>query len=137
MKCSELFCGARKSQVIKCVRRALIASTLILAAMMDSHVFQASAESKAPVITIRARRYEFIPSAITLKVGQPVKLVFISDDVSHGISVEGLLSDVNIMREKPREVEITPSKVGDFEGECSRYCGVGHDRMKFLIHVVR
>ena len=136
MKYSELFCGARKRQVIKFVQQMIIASPLILIAMTGSPVFQGHAESKVPVITIHARRYEFKPSAITLKVGQPVKLVFISDDVAHGISVEGILSDVNIKRDKPIEIEIIPPKVGDFAGECSSYCGMGHDRMKFLIHVV-
>jgi cytochrome c oxidase subunit 2 len=90
-----------------------------------------------PVVTIHARRYEFVPSEITISAGKPVKLVFIADDVAHGISVADLLSDVDIDPGEPSAVVITPSKAGDFAGECSRYCGAGHERMKFLIHVVQ
>lgn len=94
------------------------------------------AREKTPVITIHARRYKFVPPEITVTAGKPVKLIFVSDDVGHGISVDGLFSDLNIIPGKPKVVVITPSKAGDFTGECSRYCGPGHERMTFLVHVV-
>lgn len=94
------------------------------------------AGEQTPVITIHAKRYEFVPAEITVAAGKPVKLVFVADDVGHGISVDGLFSDLNILPGKPTAVVITPSKAGDFAGECSRYCGSGHERMKFVVHVV-
>ncbi len=90
-----------------------------------------------PVITIHAKRYEFVPAEITLTVGKPVKLIFIADDVKHGISIEGLLSDLDIDPGEPAAIVVTPSKVGDLAGECSRYCGAGHERMHFVVHVVQ
>jgi cytochrome c oxidase subunit 2 len=34
------------------------------------------------------------------------------------------------------QVEFTPSKIGDFTGHCSVFCGSGHGSMKFTLHVV-
>jgi hypothetical protein len=51
-----------------------------------------------PVITIHAKRNEFVPAEITLTAGKPVKLVFVADDAAHGISVDGLLSDLRMIR---------------------------------------
>ncbi|HEX4022157.1 MAG TPA: cupredoxin domain-containing protein [Acidobacteriaceae bacterium] len=136
MKSSGSMLYAKKDRIIMLPKRVFIIAAVILTVMVSPLLSRGYAEAKISIFTIHARRYEFLPSEITLKVGQRVKLIFISDDITHGISVEGLLLDLNIRRNKPTEIEITPSKAGDFEGECSRYCGVGHDRMKFSIHVV-
>jgi cytochrome c oxidase subunit 2 len=93
------------------------------------------AETKMPVIVVRARRFAFVPAQITLRVGQPVRLVFVSDDVTHSITIPGLAIDMPIRRGHPAETILTPSKRGDFPGKCTHYCGAGHDRMKFVVHV--
>jgi len=94
-------------------------------------------DSKLPIITVHARRYEFKPSNITLKEGQQITLVFISDDVTHSLTVEQLGLEVNIKKSHSSDVLLTPSKVGNFVGECSIYCGAGHDRMKIVFHVTK
>ena len=126
-----------KNRIEKLSRLALISAAFMLTAMVTPSVARGHAEAGGPVITIHARRYEFIPSEITVKAGQQTKLIFISDDVSHGISVEGLLSDVDIQKGKPKEVEITQSTVGEFQGQCSWYCVRGLDKRNFSSHVVR
>lgn len=95
------------------------------------------AGEETPVITIHAKRYEFVPSEIIITAGKPVKLIFIADDVAHGIAIDGLLPGRAINPGEPEVVTITPSTTGDFSGECSLYCGAGHERMKFLTHVVQ
>ncbi|HCT60891.1 MULTISPECIES: cupredoxin domain-containing protein [Acidobacterium] len=93
------------------------------------------AVAKMPVIVVHARRFAFVPAQITLRVGQPVRLVFVSDDVTHSITIPGLGIDLPIRRGYPAEIVVTPSRRGDFRGECTHYCGAGHDRMKFVVHV--
>ena len=93
------------------------------------------AETKTPVITIHAKCYTFSPSEITLKRGQEVKLVFVSDDVPHAVVVDGLGIDLNIENHRSSQVVITPTETGDFKGRCSRYCGTGHSAMAFVVHV--
>lgn len=92
-------------------------------------------EKVLPVINIHAKRYEFTPAQVTLTVGVPARLVFVADDVAHGISVPGFFFDLDIIPGTPTTVVITPSRVGNFSGECSHYCGAGHRGMKFVIHV--
>jgi cytochrome c oxidase subunit II len=58
-----------------------------------------------------------------------------SDDVPHGVVVEGLGIDLNFEKKHSKEVIITPLEVGDFEGRCSRYCGSGHRAMTLIVHV--
>jgi cytochrome c oxidase subunit 2 len=88
-----------------------------------------------PTISIHARCYEFSPSEITLTRGQPVKLVFIADDVSHGIVIPDLGLKADLPKHKALTLSLTPARVGDFDGECSRYCGSGHSDMTFVVHV--
>jgi cytochrome c oxidase subunit 2 len=95
-----------------------------------------NAKVKVPIMTIHARRYEFIPSSTTLELGKTVELVLVSDDIIHGLSVDGLGIDLKASKNQPAHILITPNKAGDFEGQCSRYCGAGHSEMKLLIHVV-
>lgn len=136
MKVLHAKLGAKHGRVPKLFRLSrasvfIIAVVAVVLSATDGH-----AEKKISTITIHAKRYQFVPAEITLTVGKPVRLVFIADDIAHGIAVDGLLSDLNINPGQPTVVVITPSKIGDFAGRCSRYCGVGHERMKFLVHVV-
>jgi len=96
----------------------------------------AQSKEKPRVITIHAAKFEFKPSEITLHVGERTKLVFISDDVDHGLSVDGLPIDIDIHKSSPTSIVITPEKVAELTGMCSIYCGPGHSQMILTIHVV-
>jgi cytochrome c oxidase subunit II len=87
-------------------------------------------------IEITAKRFDFSPSEITLKKGEPVVLVLTSADVSHGLRFRDL--DLNLKAGKGQTAQIgfTPTKTGDFVGQCSVFCGTGHGRMKLTLHVV-
>ncbi len=98
---------------------------------------QGQSTSTIPVIVIHAKRYRFQPSQIILKVGLPVRLHLVADDVSHGLAVDGLGVDVEIKKNQEMDVVVTPSKVGEFIGKCSRYCGVGHDHMLLVVQVAK
>lgn len=93
------------------------------------------AATKMPLIVVHAKRFAFVPDQITLRKGRPVRMIFVSDDVTHSITIPGLGIDLPIRRGYPAEIVVTPNKRGDFRGECTHYCGAGHDRMKFVVHV--
>lgn len=120
---------------MRCIQSAVMAVALIVLNPMPRFVLHAQVKSPRPVITIHARRYHFSPANITLKQGQPVKLVFVSDDVTHSLTVTDLGLEVRIKKNRSSDVFLTPSKVGNFQGVCSIYCGTGHDQMKLRIHV--
>ena len=90
----------------------------------------------AQTITIHAKKFEFIPAEITLKKGETVKLELTSDDVHHSLLVKGLGINGDMKKGKITEVTITPEETGDFKGECGVFCGMGHKKMRFIVHVV-
>lgn len=117
------------------LRRGILAFLAVTAIVALCCVPRIAAENAAPTITVHAIRYEFDPAEITLKKGKTVQLLFVADDVPHGISIPGLNVDVDLPRHKAMIVNVTPQTVGDFDGECSKYCGVGHSEMTFTVHV--
>lgn len=86
-------------------------------------------------ISVHARKFEFVPAEITLKQGEPVKLLLISDDVPHGLAVDGLQIHAELVKGHPVSLVLTPSTAGDFIGHCTRFCGSGHRDMQLAIHV--
>jgi len=86
-------------------------------------------------IEVAAKRFSYTPAEITLKKGEPVVLVFHSDDVPHGIKFKELNLHTEIGKGAPSELSFTPSTAGDFVGHCSRFCGSGHGSMTLTLHV--
>lgn len=87
-------------------------------------------------ITIHAKKYEFMPAEITLKKGETVKLELTSDDVRHSLEVKALGINGDMQKGKITDVTVTPEQTGDFKGKCGHFCGMGHDKMHFVVHVV-
>lgn len=93
------------------------------------------ARAQQPAIEIHARRFQFVPAEITVKKGQTVTLSLISDDVPHSLMIEGVQVNAAIVKGHATQVQITPQKAGDFSGRCGRFCGNGHGKMTFILHV--
>lgn len=84
------------------------------------------------VITISAERFVFNPSKITLKQGQLVEFVIVSDDTDHGFRIPGTGIDIAIPPSGAGEARIKflAKDKGKFVFECSRPCGAGHNIMR-------
>lgn len=80
-------------------------------------------------IKILARKFEFLPSIVTLRKGEPVRLVVTSEDVDHGIKVEAFGIDQQVKARQTKVIEFTPDREGKFEFSCSVFCGDGHPKM--------
>lgn len=87
-------------------------------------------------IEVTAKRFDFAPSEITVKKGEPVVIVLKSVDVAHGLRFRDLGVDVKAEKGKTGDLAFTPTKTGDFVGQCSVFCGSGHRNMKLTLHVV-
>jgi cytochrome c oxidase subunit 2 len=125
----------RPSRARKVAGQFTATSFSVLAIVALSGMSGATADAGVPTLTIHAVRYQFDPAEITLKKGQPVRLVFTADDVAHGISIPDLGVHLDLPKHKEETVIVTPRIAGDFDGECSKYCGTGHSGMTFLVHV--
>lgn len=93
------------------------------------------AQGPARTIEIHAKRFSFTPSEITIKRGETVDLKIVSEDVTHGFVIKELNINREISKNHPVDVVVTPQTAGDFHGQCGRFCGSGHGKMTFTIHV--
>jgi cytochrome c oxidase subunit 2 len=111
------------------VLTAFVASLLVVASPA------APAGGQQRTIEIHAKRFAFSPAEIEVKMGETITLSLISDDVPHSLLIEGLGVNVAIAKGHANQVQITPTKTGDFPGRCGRFCGSGHGQMRFVVHV--
>jgi cytochrome c oxidase subunit 2 len=96
---------------------------------------RAGAQDEPRVIGITAKRFEFVPSQITIAKGETVKLQIHSEDVTHGLFVRPLGVDVDIAPGRVTEVTVKPDKAGTYRAICDHFCGAGHGGMKMTIVV--
>jgi cytochrome c oxidase subunit II len=96
----------------------------------------ANAAVEPKVIEIAATKYDFSPSVIMLKKGEPVILRLTSTDRVHGFMSRPLKIDTDITPGKTTDVALTPATAGDFTVICDHYCGTGHGNMKMKVAVV-
>ncbi|HEV2171266.1 MAG TPA: cupredoxin domain-containing protein [Candidatus Binatus sp.] len=94
------------------------------------------ASDNPKVIEISAKKFEFTPSQITLKKGEPVVLRLTSSDRVHGFMSKPLKIDTDIPNDTTKDVAVTPDTAGDFTIICDHYCGTGHGNMKMKVTVV-
>ena len=89
------------------------------------------------MIEISAKRFQFTPSEITLKRGEPVILRLTSTDRVHGFMSRLFKIDTDIPPDKTTDVSVTPASAGNFTIICDHYCGTGHGNMKMKVTVVQ
>lgn len=117
------------------MRITKIALTLFLGFCCLFAAGRVPAEESAQTIEIHAKRFAFVPAQITVKTGETVHLHIVSDDVPHSLVVKGLGIDATVSKTHPADVNFTAKQPGEFDGRCGRFCGSGHGRMNFAIHV--
>ncbi len=71
-----------------------------------------------------------------LPIGQSVKFVLTSRDVIHDFWIIPFLMKMDVVPGHTNEFQVTPNKLGTFEGKCAELCGVDHSRMLFNVKVV-
>ena len=115
--------------------RWLVLFLFLIAMSAFTARFRAAGAETPRVVTITAKRFEFSPDQITLKKGEPVKLVLRSEDVTHGFYMKALGIDTDIPAGETAEVTLTPQTAGKFTTICDHFCGAGHGNMKMTIEV--
>ena len=118
--------------------RIMIKAMLVvgLAMVGGMTLVRAGSAAQAPRrIEITARRFTYTPAEISVKKGEPVVLVFHTEDVTHGIKFKELGLQMEIPKAQESELKFTADKAGDFIGHCSHFCGTGHGSMTLTLHV--
>lgn len=84
---------------------------------------------KTVEISMIAKRFEFIPSTITVNQGDKVKITITSQDVTHGFFLPDFGINEQITPGKQTVVEFDAKAKGTYTFRCSVPCGEGHSAM--------
>jgi cytochrome c oxidase subunit II len=104
-------------------------SFLLVGLLVCLQASVATAGKPERVVQISAKRFEFTPATIELKVGEPVVLELSAIDRKHGFASPELHIDAVIVPGKPTRVRLVPDQAGTFTFHCSVFCGSGHEDM--------
>lgn len=94
------------------------------------------AQPKPRIISITARKFDYEPAELTLKLNEPVIFRLTTLDVAMGFSVPNFAVRGTIIPGQTTEIAMTPTKTGEFTFLCDVFCGSGHENMDGTLHVV-
>jgi cytochrome c oxidase subunit 2 len=85
--------------------------------------------SSDQVIHVTAKKFEFSPSVIELKMGVPVVLEISTADRKHGFALPDFKVDEQIESGGVTRIRLVPDRAGTFPFHCNVFCGSGHEDM--------
>ena len=80
-------------------------------------------------LELHARTFSFEPSRIEVNRGDRVVITLRSDDVVHGLYIDGYDVDITAEPGKPAQASFVADRVGKFKFRCSVSCGALHPFM--------
>jgi heme/copper-type cytochrome/quinol oxidase subunit 2 len=100
-------------------------------------VVAAQAPADRRVVRIKAERFAFTPSEVSMAAGEEIEIRLKSDDTAHGFKLVGQDVDITIPKRGQGEATVLfkPAKPGRYAFECSHLCGAGHSFMRGVIVV--
>ena len=94
------------------------------------------AQAKPRIIPITAKKFDYDPAVLTLKLNEPVVFQLKSLDVVMGFSVPDFGVRGTIIPGQVTEVPMTPTKTGEFIFLCDVFCGTDHENMEGTMRVI-
>lgn len=113
-------------------RRPLILAAVTVALALVALLVPLPAAARTPVdhhVQIDARMFAFEPSRLRVGLGDTVTLTLVSEDVVHGIYVDGYNVDIEAEPGKPTQATFVADRLGKFRFRCSVTCGAMHPFM--------
>jgi heme/copper-type cytochrome/quinol oxidase subunit 2 len=107
--------------------RALLRSLPAAAALWAACAGAAPAAER--VVEIRARKFEYSPNVIRVNRGDQVRIRLLSEDVTHGLYLDGYGLNVIAYPGEDGSLTFTADKTGRFIFRCSVTCGEFHPYM--------
>src|SRR5216684_7013688 len=89
------------------------------------------------LIKVTAKRFEYSPSVIQVKLNVPVVLELSTLDRVHGFEVPDLALRGEIKPGEVTKIRFVPDKIGTFAFHCNIFCGSGHEDMTGQIVVTK
>jgi cytochrome c oxidase subunit 2 len=117
-------------------RRALLQAAAAAGLLAATGRMMVMAQAKPRMIPITAKKFEYEPATLELKLNQPVVFQFYTLVVVMGFSVPDFGVRGTIIPGQVTEVAMTPTKTGEFTFLCDVFCGSGHENMEGTMRVV-
>jgi len=117
-------------------RRALLQAAGAAGLLVATGRVLVMAQAKPRIIPITAKKFEYEPATLTLKLNEPVVFQLKTLDVVMGFSVPDFGVRGTIIPGQVTEVAMTPTKTGEFTFLCDVFCGSGHENMEGTMKVV-
>jgi cytochrome c oxidase subunit 2 len=76
------------------------------------------------------------PANLYLPVGETVRFQESSPDVNHSFWIPAFYEKLDVIPGRLNSFDVTPNKIGTFNGKCAELCGTYHSRMLFTVHIV-
>jgi len=76
------------------------------------------------------------PPVMYLPVGEPIRFTTEAQDVIHSFYVREFLFKRDAFPGHLNTFDLTITKPGDFGGQCTEYCGLAHQAMRFTVRAV-
>jgi cytochrome c oxidase subunit 2 len=76
------------------------------------------------------------PPVLVLPLDRTIEIDLTATDVVHAFYVPAFLFQRNAVPGAPTKFDVTPTRLGDFDGHCSTFCGIRHYQMSFTVRVV-
>jgi cytochrome c oxidase subunit II len=73
---------------------------------------------------------------LVLPEGQTVRLVLRTVDVIHSFWLPQFLTKRDLIPGIDNSIELTPNRLGRFDGKCAEFCLLDHWRMTFIVEIV-
>jgi cytochrome c oxidase subunit 2 len=115
----------------KNMKKVLMMALVVYAAagIAVATVVVGSASPTEKVVKLTAKKFEYSPSEITVKKGEPVVLEISSEDVKHGFNLPDFGVRLDVKPGAVNRVRFIPDKAGRFTFHCDVFCGDGHEDM--------
>ena len=119
-------------------RRRLFGAGLavIAGSFLGNRKMALSATQTERIIKISTKRFEFNPSVITLKRGEPVTFEFTALDITMGFKLPDFDARADVIPGMTTRLRLRPMKTGTFVFLCDIFCGEGHENMTGKLVVV-
>jgi cytochrome c oxidase subunit II len=111
--------------------------------MVDAHTVRHETDRQVPVVAppagsdvyLLARLWEWYP-ALELKKGETYRLHVSSADWQHGLSIQPININVQVLPGYDMVMTVTPTEAGEYALVCNEYCGALHHTMLGKLYVV-
>ncbi|HWV22821.1 MAG TPA: cytochrome c oxidase subunit II [Thermomicrobiales bacterium] len=145
--------GNHRLEIIWTIIPAIVLLILLIPTISTLYEHHAAAEEGDLVVDVYGKRWwwEFeyandttqgedldvwTANELYLPVGKNVQLRLQSNNVIHSFWVPQLSGKLDVIPGHVNLLSITPTKIGEYYGECAEYCGAQHAWMRFKINVV-